>query len=105
MISFFLIGLVEMIICTVWTKVVNKSQVWASGAVTLIEIVVWYFVIEAIISDIHNWSIILAYALGCALGTMISTLYFQLAEKIERKLKRLKRKPNWRKIILSVLSW
>jgi uncharacterized protein YebE (UPF0316 family) len=105
MISFFLIGLVEMIICTVWTKVVNKSQVWASGAVTLIEIVVWYFVIEALISDIHNWSIILAYALGCALGTMGSTFYFQIMEKIERRLKRYKKKPNWKKIILNALSW
>ncbi len=105
MLSFFFIGFVEMIICTIWTKVVNKSQVWASGAVTLIEIVVWYFVIEAIISDINNWSIILAYALGCALGTMCSTYYFQIMEKVERRLKRYKRKPSWKKIILNVFSW
>lgn len=105
MISFFLIGLVEMIICTAWTKVVNKSQVWASGAITLIEIIVWYYIIEAIISDINNWSIILAYALGCVLGTMSSTYYFQLIEKAERKFKRYKRKPSWKKLILSVLSW
>lgn len=105
MFTLFIIGFLEMIICTAWTKVVSKSQVWASGAITLIEIVVWYYVIQVVVSDINNWRIILAYALGCALGTMISTFYFQLMEKVERKFRRCKKKPNWKQAIISALTW
>jgi uncharacterized protein YebE (UPF0316 family) len=105
MFTLFIIGFLEMIICTIWTKVVSKSQVWASGAVTLIEIVVWYYVIQTVVSDINNWKIILAYALGCALGTMVSTLYFQLSEKITRANKRNKKKLSWKKVIINALTW
>jgi uncharacterized protein YebE (UPF0316 family) len=105
MFTLFIIGFLEMIICTIWTKVVSKSQVWASGAITLIQIIVWYYVIQTVISDINNWSIILAYALGCALGTMVSTLYFQLEEKLARASKRNKKKISWRQLIINALTW
>ena len=69
----FLIGIVEMLIVTAWTKSVTSRQIAASGLITVVNIFIWYYVLETIINDIQNFSLILVYALGCALGTMIGT--------------------------------
>jgi hypothetical protein len=39
-----------------------------------------------IVDDITNWQLVLLYALGCAIGTMLSTLYFRLDEKRKEDL-------------------
>lgn len=70
-----------MLIVTAWTKVVTKNQIIASGAVTMINILIWYYVLETVISNINNWQLILLYAFGCALGTVLSTLYFKIKEE------------------------
>ncbi len=79
----FFVGILEMLIVTTWTKVVTKNQIIASGAVTIINIFIWYYVLETIIGDINNWQLVLLYALGCALGTIASTLYFKNKEARE----------------------
>jgi hypothetical protein len=104
MFIFFAIGFLEMIIGTIWTKVVNKSQVWASGIITMIQIIIWYYVIQAIVADIHNWVIIISYALGCSLGTMLSTYYFQVTEKNALRQKTSKKKFTWKQLIINALS-
>ncbi|OGY40901.1 MAG: hypothetical protein A2Y82_03460 [Candidatus Buchananbacteria bacterium RBG_13_36_9] len=76
----FLVGIFEMLIVTVWTKVVTKTQILASGFITLINVLIWYYVLQTIVDNISNWIIALLYALGCAVGTMIATLYFQHEE-------------------------
>ena len=81
--SLFLIGIIEMLIVTAWTKVVTKSQIVLSGVITFLNILIWYYVLERIVSDIANWKLILLYALGCAIGTIIVTLYFQRKENSE----------------------
>ena len=83
----FFIGILEMLIVTAWTKVVTKNQIMASGAITMINIFIWYYVLETIISDINNWQLVLLYAFGCALGTVASTLYFKNKEDKQAKLK------------------
>jgi uncharacterized protein YebE (UPF0316 family) len=82
----FFIGIIEMLVVTVWTKVVTKTQVVASGVVTMINILIWYYVLQAIIDDINNWKLVLLYAFGCALGTSLSTYVFQILEKRENSL-------------------
>jgi uncharacterized protein YebE (UPF0316 family) len=76
----FLVGILEMLIVTVWTKVVTKTQILASGFITLINVMIWFYVLQTIVDNISNWIIALLYALGCAVGTMIATLYFQRQE-------------------------
>lgn len=81
----FLIGVVEMIIASAWTKAVSSSKVWPSGVITMVNIMIWYYVLQAIIEDIANWRIVVLYALGCAVGTMLATHVFSLREKARRR--------------------
>lgn len=72
----FIIGVVEMVIISAWTKAVTETKVIASGAITIINVFIWYFVLNAVINNIQDWTLIIGYALGCALGTMATTAYF-----------------------------
>jgi len=69
----FLIGVIEMVILTLWTKVVVETKVIASGVMTAISIFIWYYALSRLMTDISNTNLIVAYAAGCALGTMIVT--------------------------------
>ena len=82
--TIFIIGIFEMLISTAWTKAVSKSNVLASGGITVINILVWYYVLEKIIGDIQNIRLVVIYALGCAIGTMIGTYY--LGSKRSKKV-------------------
>ena len=84
--TLFFVGVIEMIIVTLWTKLVVKARVLASGLVTLVNIVIWYYVLQRIVDDINNWKLVMLYALGCALGTIISTYYFQMDEDPKNNL-------------------
>ena len=77
----FFIGIVEMFVVTAWTKVVADSRVMASGTITFINILIWFYVLKTIVEDLNNWQVVLLYALGCAIGTALTTLYFSYREK------------------------
>lgn len=79
----FFVGILEMIIVTAWTKVVTDTKVLASGAITVINILIWYYVLQSIVEDISNWRLVLLYALGCAIGTVLCTWYFQRKEAVK----------------------
>jgi len=82
----FFIGVIEMLIVTTWTRAVTRTKIMASGTITLINIFIWYYVLQTILEDINNWNTIVLYAFGCALGTMLSTYYFSLRER-DREIK------------------
>lgn len=82
----FFIGVLEMIIVTFWTKLVVETRVIASGVVTMINVLIWYYVLQAIVDDINNWKLVVLYAFGCAVGTVISTYYFHREEKAASEL-------------------
>lgn len=88
----FLVGIMEMIIVTVWTKTVTKTQVLASGLITVVNTLIWYYVLETIVRDISDFTVVLEYALGCAAGTMIGTYFFGQREKVARIKKEKKDK-------------
>jgi len=79
----FFVGILEMLIVTAWTKLVAKSQILASGFVTVINTLIWFYVVQTIVSDIHNWQLAFLYAFGCALGTILSMVYFKTREEKE----------------------
>lgn len=81
MIVLFFVGIIEMVIVSVWTKVVTDSKIIASGVVTIINILIWYYVLEKVVSDIGNWKLVVLYAFGCAIGTMLTTAYYKHQEK------------------------
>ncbi|HUT22330.1 MAG TPA: DUF5698 domain-containing protein [Candidatus Bipolaricaulota bacterium] len=82
--TLFFIGLVEMLIISAWTKTVTEAKVLVSGIVTVINVFIWYYVLQQVMSDIKNWQIVLAYAIGCAIGTMISTFVFKMMDNKRR---------------------
>lgn len=81
MFTLFLVGVLEMIIITVWTKAVTDTKVLASGIVTMINIFIWYYVLQQIVENINNWQFVAWYGLGCSIGTAACTYFFQVKEK------------------------
>ena len=81
MMMIFFIGIVEMLIVTAWTQTVTNMKVLASGSITIINVLIWYYVLENIVSNLGNFWVVLFYALGCAIGTMIGTYYLGCKDK------------------------
>lgn len=82
----FFIGVVEMVIISTWTKAVTETKIIFSGLVTLANVFIWYYVLDTIINDINNTQVIIQYASGCALGTMLSTAYFSKQESKKKEI-------------------
>jgi len=76
--SLFLIGIIEMVIISMWTHFVSNNRVIASGITNFVNILIWYYVLQSVMEDINNLSLVLLYALGCAIGTVLTTSYFRL---------------------------
>lgn len=68
----FFIGIIEMLIVALWTKWVVETKILASGAISMVNILIWYYVLQSVVNDIQNFTIVLLYASGCAIGTMLS---------------------------------
>lgn len=80
LVTIFFVGLAEMLIVTAWTKAVSNTKVWESGIISWINVIIWYYVLQAIINNVNNWSIAVVYAFGCAAGTMLTTYFFSRRE-------------------------
>jgi len=94
----FFIGIVEMLIASFWTKMVSDTKVMGSGAITIVNVLIWYYVLESVLQDLGNWEVVLIYAVGCAVGTMLSTWIFQVIKKRKRLAKKLAKEANLKKI-------
>ena len=77
----FIVGVVEMVIISAWTNAVTETKVLASGAITVVNVLIWYFVLNTVINNIADWTLIMQYTIGCALGTMATTAYFSSKKK------------------------
>lgn len=84
MVALFVVGIIEMLIVTAWTETVTRTRVLQSGAITMLNILIWYYVLNKVINDIENFNLILVYAFGCSLGTMAGT--YGIAKRDERGL-------------------
>lgn len=87
MLMLFIVGFIDMIIVTVWTETVTRARVLESGIITIINIFIWYYVLEKVVNDIGNFNLILVYALGCSIGTMLGTYYIGKREQFSLKTK------------------
>jgi uncharacterized protein YebE (UPF0316 family) len=77
----FFVGMIEMLIIAAWTKTVIGARVVASGAISFINVLIWYYVLNTVIANIDNISIVFLYAAGCASGTMLSGVITSLRNK------------------------
>lgn len=71
--SLFFVGVVEMIIISAWTRWVVNEKVFASGAISMVNVLIWYYVLNTVVNDINNMYLVLLYAAGCSVGTMLSS--------------------------------
>jgi len=72
--TLFFVGVIEMIISASWTKAVNKANIALTGAITSVNILIWYYVIRVVVADLENWYAIVPYTAGCALGSMLGAI-------------------------------
>ncbi|MFA5358496.1 MAG: DUF5698 domain-containing protein [Patescibacteria group bacterium] len=96
MLVLFFIGIIEMIIVSIWTKIVSENKVLASGVVTVVNIMIWYYVLASVVENINNFWLIIVYALGCAIGTMLTTAYFNKTNKKRKKAVKLSLREGWK---------
>ncbi len=79
-----------MIISASWTKAVSKANVALTGAVTTVNILIWFYVIRVVVENLDNWLAIVPYTIGCALGSMLGAVD---REKAVRRCRELLRSP------------
>ena len=84
----FFIGILEMLIVTAWTKTVTKTRIFTSGAITMVNVIIWYYVLQTIVDDISNWKLVVLYAVGCALGTILTTSFYKFKETRKQEFSR-----------------
>lgn len=85
----FIVGLLDMVMLTVWTETVTRAKILESGMVTIINIFIWYYVLQKVVNNIENFNLVLVYALGCSIGTMIGTYFISLKQKWVEAAKKL----------------
>lgn len=79
--ALFFIGVIEMVISANWTKSVAKANIALTGAITSVNIFIWYYVIRVVVDDIENWFAIIPYTAGCAIGAMLGAVDWEKATK------------------------
>jgi len=84
----FIIGVIEMFVIAYWTKTVVESRVYMSGIITIVNVLIWFYVLQTFVDNIDNWYLVMSYALGCAVGTMLSS--FVSNKEKARKDKKVK---------------
>jgi uncharacterized protein YebE (UPF0316 family) len=84
--SLFFVGIVEMLIISAWTKWVVNERVFASGAISMVNVLIWYYVLNTVVHDINNMFVVLLYAAGCSVGTMLSSALSKYLRNREGKL-------------------
>lgn len=85
----FFVGIIEMVISAAWTKAVAKSNTAMTGVITTINIFIWFYVIQVVVDNLDNWSAIVPYAIGCAIGAMLGASGLQ--QKVVKAWKRQRR--------------
>jgi uncharacterized protein YebE (UPF0316 family) len=90
----FAVGVIEMLIATIWTSFVSRAKVVGSGLVTIVNILIWYYVLQVFVSDIGNFKLVLIYAFGCSLGVMIGTYYFDHDNKAKSRSRKKAEEPK-----------
>lgn len=77
-----------MVIAAYWTKSVARAKVTRTGAITMVNIFIWFYVIRIVVDNLDNWMAIVPYAVGCAIGAMFGSAFD--SRDIRRLLRRKK---------------
>lgn len=69
----FLIGIVELYISATLTRSISLRKPLISGLITFINILLWYFVLRIMLDNFKNVGMVLVYAIGCSIGSILGT--------------------------------
>lgn len=79
----FFIGVAESFFNSFNTKTVMKNLQFLSFIVSMIAVLLWYYVIVMVVEDIKNFWLILAYGCGNGLGDVFIIKFDTCIERIE----------------------
>lgn len=82
----FFVGVIEMTISAMWTKSVAKAEVASNGVITGVHLIIWFFVLQQVVDNLHDWAAIMPYMLGCVAGSMLGAMDNR---KLKRKLRKM----------------
>ena len=87
---FFIVGIIECFGVSLNTKLVQRNKYFPSFLTSFVNIVIWAYVISAIIENIDKGPyIVILYALGYGIGDVLGIKFDNYLEKLA-KLKGLK---------------
>jgi len=69
----FFVGILEMMISSLWTRYVSNGRMWFAGLITFINIFIWFYVLKTVLEHLNDNRIVILYATGCAIGTVLGT--------------------------------
>jgi uncharacterized protein YebE (UPF0316 family) len=98
-IGFFVVGLLEMLFWSLQTKALIKDKLTNTFVFTFISVIIWYYVVENVASNISKWWLMLTYATGCSIGNIATIKLDSYIDKLARiRLWKRKRKKTRRPI-------
>jgi len=94
----FMVGIVELYISALLTKSISKERAGISGVITFVNILIWYFVLRTILEQLDNTKLVVVYALGCSLGTILGAkrgnLFAEILKRVQKLHSRCRPKPS-----------
>ncbi len=91
-------GIVECFLLSLNTKFLQKNKKLPCFIVSLLSIIIWYYVISTVVENMHNWKLLMCYAIGFSSGDVLAIEFDVYLEKLAKiyglkfKKKKIRRK-------------
>ncbi|MEW6008225.1 MAG: DUF5698 domain-containing protein [Candidatus Omnitrophota bacterium] len=108
-IKIFIVGALESFFSAFNTKTIQKNRQILSFIVSVISILLWYYVIVIVVENLHHVWLILIYGCGNGIGDILSIRFDRWLERFSKVGKRRRRNPNllawnkWKKRLRRIL--
>jgi uncharacterized protein YebE (UPF0316 family) len=90
----FCIGMVEMVLATLWAKYVQEARAYASTFITVAHVFVWYYVLRTVVEQLNDVSIVMMYAAGCGIGNLLVVMVGEMLKKRHARRSRTRAKKH-----------
>jgi len=80
--TFFVIGFLEMFCWALQTKTLIKDRVIGAFFATYVAVLIWYYVVQSVAKNLDDPVIMHVYCLGCALGVALTIKFDKWLSKL-----------------------
>ena len=87
----FFIGMAEAVLSTLWAKSIQETRMYWSPVITMMNVLIWYYVLRTVLEQVNDVSVVLMYALGCGLGNFLVIMTGKVMEKRAAHKSRIKK--------------